>query len=150
LQKKQTKASDPCFVKNLYDTRMMPFMVARRIAGFGFLTVLLASTLEPRGDQVKVSEGVLQGTTNGDGTVRMFKGVPFAAPPVGDLRWAATQLAPTWSGIRHADKFGSASLQTKVFDDILFRDAQPNEDCLNLDMWYLQRPKARSCRCFSR
>jgi len=77
----------------------------------------------------------------------MFKGVPFAAPPVGNLRWKAPQPAPKWSGVRAADKFGSACMQTDVFGDILqfMRDAQPSEDCLNLTIWipvgkgYIQR-----------
>jgi para-nitrobenzyl esterase len=65
----------------------------------------------------------------------MFKGIPFAAPPVGALRWKAPQPAPRWNGVRQADKFGPACLQTDVFGDIYFRDAQPSEDCLNLDIW---------------
>ena len=86
-------------------------------------------------DQVKIETGILEGTANADHSVRMFKGVPFAAPPVGDLRWKAPQPAPKWSGVRQADKFGSACLQTNVFGDIYFRDNQPSEDCLNLNIW---------------
>jgi para-nitrobenzyl esterase len=86
-------------------------------------------------DLVNTESGILEGTTNGDHSVRMFKGVPFAAPPVGDLRWRAPQPAPKWSGVRQADKFGSACLQTNVFGDIYFRDRQPSEDCLNLNIW---------------
>ena len=65
----------------------------------------------------------------------MFKGIPFAAAPVGDLRWKAPQPPSKWTGVRQADKFGSACLQTDVFGDIYFRDAQPSEDCLNLNIW---------------
>lgn len=86
-------------------------------------------------DVVTVESGKLQGVTNSDGTVRMFKGIPFAAPPVGDLRWKAPQPAANWTGVRQADKFGSACLQTNVFGDIFFRDAAPSEDCLNLNVW---------------
>jgi para-nitrobenzyl esterase len=86
-------------------------------------------------DRVKVESGVLEGTANSDGSVRIFKGVPFAASPVGDLRWKAPQPAVAWEGVRRADKFGSACLQTDVFGDIYFRDAQPSEDCLNLNIW---------------
>ena len=86
-------------------------------------------------DEVTVSSGKLQGTMNEDHTVRLFKGIPFAAAPVGPLRWKAPQPAPSWSGVRQADKFGPACLQTDVFGDIYFRDAQPSEDCLNLDIW---------------
>ena len=93
-------------------------------------------------DQVKVESGVVAGARNADGTVRMFKGVPFAAPPVGDLRWKGPQRAAEWNGVRQADKFGPACLQTDVFGDIYFRDAQPSEDCLNLDIWIPAKPAA--------
>ena len=72
-------------------------------------------------DVVTVESGKLQGTANADHSVRMFKGIPFAAPPVGDLRWKAPQPAKAWSGVRQADRFGSACLQTNVFGDIYFR-----------------------------
>ena len=86
-------------------------------------------------EKVKVESGLLIGTTNADHSVLIFKGVPFAAAPVGDLRWKAPQPAKKWSGVRTADKFGSACMQTDVFGDIFFRDAQPSEDCLNLTIW---------------
>jgi para-nitrobenzyl esterase len=86
-------------------------------------------------DVVTIETGKIEGTTNGDHTVRIFKGIPFAAPPVGDLRWRPPEPPPHWSGVRNADKFGSACLQTNVFGDIYFRDNQPSEDCLNLDIW---------------
>lgn len=84
---------------------------------------------------VTIESGKLRGTLNTNHTVRMFKGIPFAAPPVGDLRWKPPQAAPHWTGVREADKFGPACLQTNVFGDIYFRDSQPSEDCLNLDIW---------------
>jgi len=102
----------------------------------GVLSVGAASTA----DEVTVENGKLHGTTNEDHSVSMFKGVPFAAPPVGDLRWKAPQPAPNWSGVRQADKFGSPCLQTNVFGDIYFRDAQPSEDCLTLDIWIPAKP----------
>ncbi len=95
-------------------------------------------------DEVSTEGGKLQGTTNGDHTVRIFKGVPFAAAPVGDLRWKAPQPTPKWKGIRQADKFGSACLQTNVFGDIYFRDSQPNEDCLNLVIWAPAKAASKS------
>jgi para-nitrobenzyl esterase len=112
----------------------MPFA---RVVRFSVIMILaIAATMAfSATDQVTVESGKLQGTTNADGSVRMFKGVPFAAPPVGDLRWKAPQSAPKWTSVRAADKFGSACLQTNVFGDIYFRDAQPSEDCLNLDIW---------------
>ena len=103
------------------------------------VTILMLSILSAAGaypaDEVTIDSGKLRGTSNADHTVLMFKGIPFAAPPVGDLRWKAPKPAKTWSGVRAADKFGPACLQTDVFGDIFFRDAQPSEDCLNLNIW---------------
>ena len=112
-------------------------MVSARVIRLSVVMILVVAAIAANAatDQVTVSTGKLQGTANADGTVRMFKGVPFAAPPVGDLRWKAPQPAIKWDGVRAADKFGSACLQTDVFGDIYFRDAQPSEDCLNLDIW---------------
>ena len=103
-------------------------------------TSTVATNGQAAPDTVKIESGVLQGTLNRDHTVRIFKGIPFAAPPVGDLRWKPPQPAPKWDGVRQAGKFASACLQTDVFGDIYFRDAQPSEDCLNLNIWMPAKP----------
>ncbi|MGO8670653.1 MAG: carboxylesterase/lipase family protein [Capsulimonadaceae bacterium] len=108
--------------------------------------VLLTNAVLPGAaavDVVAVESGQLQGVTNADQTVRIFKGVPFAAPPVGDLRWKEPQPAAHWDGIRQADKFGSAPLQTKVYGNINFRDNPPGEDCLTLNIWIPARPSKK-------
>lgn len=112
-------------------------MVSTRVVRLAVIVLLAiaATTASAATDQVTVESGKLQGTTNAEGSVRIFKGVPFAAPPLGDLRWKAPQPAIKWNGVRMAEKFGSACLQTNVFGDIYFRDAEPSEDCLNLDIW---------------
>jgi len=99
---------------------------------FSFLIPLPSRAAD---DVVAVESGELKGVLNADQSVRLFKGIPFAAPPVGELRWKAPQPAKPWTGVRPADKFGPACLQTDVFGDIFFRDAQPSEDCLNLNIW---------------
>ncbi|MFZ0522279.1 MAG: carboxylesterase family protein [Candidatus Acidiferrales bacterium] len=91
-------------------------------------------------NEVKTESGTVAGTLNTDHTVRMFKGIPFAAPPVGALRWKPPQPPLNWQGIRPADKFGAPCLQTDVFGDIYFRDSQPSEDCLNLTIWIPAHP----------
>lgn len=108
----------------------------RRIGFFVVLAAFSAAVARPA-DEVTVESGKLKGVYNSDHSVLMFKGIPFAAPPVGGLRWKAPQPASKWSGVRFADKFGPACLQTDVFGDILqfMRDAQPGEDCLNLAIW---------------
>jgi len=117
---------------------MSPFARFLWIAPFTVMAILVANRFAS--DEVKTEAGVVAGTTNADRTVRIFKGVPFAAPPVGDLRWKAPQPMPKWNGVRQADKFGSACLQTNVFGDIYFRDSQPSEDCLTLNIWMPAKP----------
>ena len=85
-----------------------------------------ASAAEP----VHVSQGDLQGVTAG--AVESFKGVPFAAPPVGDLRWRPPAAAPSWTGVRSADAFGPACLQIARGR---FADSAMSEDCLTLNVW---------------
>ncbi len=114
---------------------MSRFLSVVQWAGLILLIGVFSASAARAADEVTVASGKLQGTTNEDHTVRMFKGIPFAAAPVGPLRWKAPQPAPAWSGVRQADKFGSACLQTDVYGDIYFRDAQPSEDCLSLDIW---------------
>jgi para-nitrobenzyl esterase len=119
---------------------MTRFSIALQMAGLFLLIGGLFAGAASAADEVTVENGKLQGTTNEDHSVRMFKGIPFAAPPVGELRWKAPQPAAAWSGVRQADKFGSACLQTDVFGDIYFRDKQPSEDCLTLNIWIPAKP----------
>jgi len=82
---------------------------------------------------VKVETGELKGAaTNG---VAAFKGIPFAAPPVGALRWKAPQPAPPWKGVRVAQEFGPRCMQGRIYNDMVFRDKGPSEDCLYLNVW---------------
>jgi hypothetical protein len=67
--------------------------------------------------------------------VRVFEGVPFAAPPVGALRWQAPQPAAPWTGVRKADQFGARCYQGNIFGDMIFRDKGISEDCLYLNVW---------------
>jgi len=65
-----------------------------RLVGMALLAGLLYAQAAKAADVVDTESGRLQGTTNPDHTVRTFKGIPFAAPPVGDLRWKAPQPTP--------------------------------------------------------
>ena len=64
-----------------------------------------------------------------------FKGIPFAAPPVGALRWQAPQPEPHWKGVREAREFGPRCMQGNIYNDMVFRDKGPSEDCLYLNVW---------------
>ncbi|MDQ3843550.1 MAG: carboxylesterase family protein, partial [Bacteroidota bacterium] len=84
--------------------------------------------------QVRTANGIIEGTLEKSG-VRSFKGIPFAAPPVGDLRWKAPQPVNNWTGVRKADKFGPRAMQLPVFGDMNFRSNGMSEDCLYLNVW---------------
>jgi para-nitrobenzyl esterase len=92
--------------------------------------------------RVTVPGGVLQGTS--EGGLLMFKGIPFAAPPVGALRWRAPEPVRPWKGVRKTDAFAARCMQRPVFSDMKFRSNGMSEDCLYLNVWTSTAdPKAR-------
>ena len=94
---------------------------------------ITAAAAEPR---VKVAGGALTGTViPGDQPVEAFLGVPYAAPPVGPLRWKSPQPAARWRGLRTATAFGARCMQQSVFADMMFRSPDMSEDCLTLNIW---------------
>lgn len=88
-----------------------------------------------RTSQVRTPDGALEGVISADRKVRTFKGIPYAAPPVGDLRWRAPQPVRPWTGVRKASEYGPRCMQAHVYDDMIFHDAGPSEDCLHLNLW---------------
>jgi len=86
-------------------------------------------------DRVKVTGGVLEGTVGTDPAVRVFRGVPFAAPPVGALRWKEPQPVVPWKGVRKADEWGTRCMQGPMFGPLRTRDKAMGEDCLYLNVW---------------
>jgi para-nitrobenzyl esterase len=92
----------------------------------------------------KTVQGKVAGKTINDGKVNAFLGLPYAAPPVGDLRWKAPQPAAKWKDVRDASKFGAHCAQGKVFDDMIFQDGAGSEDCLFLNVYTPASAKAGS------
>src|SRR3954451_16484427 len=86
-------------------------------------------------DRVKLAGGTLEGTGPSASGVRAFKGIPFAEPPVGKLRWAAPQPAKNWTAVRDAKQFGPRCMQQALFGDMNFRANGMGEDCLYLNIW---------------
>jgi len=86
---------------------------------------------------VRVESGILEGVANADGTVHAFQGIPYAAPPVGKLRWRPPQPVPAWSGTRKADRFGPRCVQhARAAGSIHNFGPEPeSEDCLYLNVW---------------
>ena len=83
---------------------------------------------------VRIDAGALEGTSTTDGKVRVFLGVPFAAPPAGNLRWLAPQPVAPWEGVRKAATFGARCIQGPIYSDMIFRDGM-SEDSLYLNLW---------------
>lgn len=81
-----------------------------------------------------IANGKLEGVAQANG-IRTFKGIPFAQPPVGDLRWKEPQPVKDWDGVRKADHFGPRAMQKPVFGDMGFRSDGMSEDCLYLNVW---------------
>lgn len=86
------------------------------------------------GPQVKTANGILQGVIETSG-IHSFKGIPYAQPPVGGLRWQEPQLPKNWKGIRQADHFGTRAMQPPIYSDMMFRSNGQSEDCLYLNVW---------------
>jgi para-nitrobenzyl esterase len=85
--------------------------------------------------RVKTESGLVEGTLTNGQQVRGFKGIPFAAPPVGDLRWQPPQPVAKWKGVRQAKDFGAHCIQSGSYPDMVFHDPGPSEDCLTLNVW---------------
>ena len=96
--------------------------------------LLSASTPAQTPPQVRTANGIVQGTIASSG-VRLFRGIPFAAPPVGELRWREPQPVKNWTGVRSAERFAAQCMQRRVFSDMVFRASGMSEDCLYLNVW---------------
>jgi para-nitrobenzyl esterase len=86
-------------------------------------------------DRVKIANGELEGAAPKANGVRTFKGVPFAAPPLGELRFALPQPVKNWTGVRDAKEFGPRCMQQSLYGDMNFRSNGMSEDCLYLNVW---------------
>ena len=98
------------------------------------LASINARAAEQKSPTVQIESGVISGNWSSAHDVQVYKGIAFAAPPVGNLRWKPPQPAKKWDGIRACSEYGPACPQPKVFiisDDI----NNLYEDCLNLNVW---------------
>ncbi len=119
------------------------------VAGLGLAAVLAAGPLvqaREAAPQVRVSAGLLRGAESGD--VVAFKGIPYAKPPVGDLRWRAPVPAPAWTGVKDATAFGNACLQPPQSPTGLYSGglAPMGEDCLSLNVWAPKAAQAKGAK----
>jgi para-nitrobenzyl esterase len=96
-------------------------------------------------DPVSVEGGLISGVSDLTTGVTAYKGIPFAAPPVGSLRWRSPAPVRTWQGVRRADQYGPPCMQSVLntmpgfssaeFNELLRLPAAPSEDCLYLNVW---------------
>ena len=101
-----------------------------------------------RAGAVRVEGGFVGGTTTADNTVKIFKGIPYAAPPVGDLRWKEPQPVKDWKGILPCKTYAASAMQgnpvpfgvyTEEF--LIPKNGSISEDCLYLNVWTTARTR---------
>ena len=107
----------------------------RKLCLIFLLSAFAAFNACAQGPQVTIANGRVEGVVDAATGIRMFKGIPFAQPPVGDLRWKEPQPVKNWEGVLKADHFGPNAMQKNVFGDMLFRSSGMSEDCLYLNVW---------------
>ena len=126
---------------------MKRFVLTALAAGFVAATVQVGAMIP---EQVRIDSGLVAGTASGQPTVRVFKGIPFAAPPLGENRWKAPRPVAAWDGVRRADAFGAPCAAGPAggfggrgrggrgappADAPPPREPARSEDCLSLNVW---------------
>jgi para-nitrobenzyl esterase len=85
--------------------------------------------------QTKIEKGIIEGNYDTKTGIQTYFGIPFAQPPVGQLRWKAPQELGPWSGVKQTKKFSARPIQKIVFGDMNSRSDGLSEDCLYLNVW---------------
>ncbi len=110
-------------------------MFKRGARVFAVMALGLGVAAAAQSARVTTDKGAVEGTLTADGKVVAFKGIPYAVPPVGDLRWKPPVPATRWTGVRAAKAFGAHCVQSATYNDMQFHDPGPSEDCLTLNVW---------------
>ena len=119
-----------------------------RVIAAALGALLAFASMSVRADelQVTVASGALSGLASRDGLVRSFKGVPYAAPPVGALRWRPPEPVTAWRETREANRFSPVCPQPSPIPGAFYQreffqtaEAQ-SEDCLYLNVWTAAPP----------
>jgi para-nitrobenzyl esterase len=107
------------------------------MAAFGLVWLLTFMSPLPAADlsRVRTTYGTVEGMDSPRSGVRVFLGIPFAAPPIGPWRWKPPRAPERWTGVRRAESFGPRCMQEAVFADTVFRSHRMSEDCLYLNIW---------------
>jgi para-nitrobenzyl esterase len=99
------------------------------------LIMLVMAVGTQAADLVQTANGTVEGRGVQPSGVRIFRGIPFAQPPTGDLRWREPQPVENWKGVKKAVDFGPRCMQARIFNDMIFRSNGVSEDCLYLNVW---------------
>ena len=105
------------------------------------LTAVALVCCSPANPVLEIEGGKVQGVESSVKGVYIYKGIPFAAPPVGDLRWKEPQPVVPWEGVKVADTFGPGAMQAKHdssnpwTSEFYWEDPEFSEDCLYLNVW---------------
>jgi len=105
------------------------------VALFVFSTLFAQETNYYFPVRTKTANGIIEGNYDTKTGIQKYFGIPFAKPPVGDLRWKAPQPLDNWKGIKETKKFGPRPIQAIVFGDMKSRSDGLSEDCLYLNVW---------------
>ena len=108
-------------------------IICTRVVVLATLACALTCTAQEQGPRAKIDTGAIEGKMQG--ATRTFLGIPYAAPPVGELRWKPPMAAASWSGVRRTSEFGAHCMQGPIYGDMVFRDPGASEDCLSLNVW---------------
>lgn len=106
-----------------------------------FLYLFISSKLIGQSLIVQTANGKVEGSTNTEKSVRIFKGIPFATPPIGELRWKAPQAPKNWTGILKSTEFSASPMQNKPApfscwtEEFIAKPEPLSEDCLYLNIW---------------
>ena len=107
-------------------------------------TVLAVSAAHMPAQIIQTAQGKISGQKAANSVITVFKGIPYAAPPVGNLRWRPPQTPAAWQGVRAADAFGASCMQTVMasmlpmhmpWTEEFLTHNKVSEDCLFLNIW---------------
>jgi para-nitrobenzyl esterase len=99
------------------------------------LALVLARPMCADSLTLKIEQGKIHGKMVANGKVKAFLGLPYAAAPLGDLRWQAPRPPAKWSGVREATQYGSRCIPGQPSPDMQFLDSGPSEDCLFINVY---------------
>jgi len=106
----------------------------RLLALAALVAVPLGLRADPAGPRVATANGLVEGVQEADG-LRIFRGIPYAQPPVAARRWREPAPVADWTGVRPARAFGPRPIQTFTWWDMVSRSPAASEDCLYLNVW---------------